>query len=321
MAQAMHAAAADRHAFGFWVYLMTDLIIFGVLFAVYFVLKANTFGGPSSNDLFSLPTALANTLVLLTSSFTCGLATLAAQRGKVNQTIAWLAVTFVLGATFLTLELSRILALCCDGRELAEERVPFRVLSRSSARTDSISPSALLWIVVAIIQLKLKGLTPARRFQTRPLHALLALSRYRLDIHFHDGLFNGNHVMHMKSSCSTSSTSSDSSLSLAAHACGGVARVGSRQFRPYGFFDQFPHRRDPYPCHRPAVRPAHLLHASRGRIRAALEAWRARLGRRHHPHRGRRLHLDHESLELQHDGIAGRHERLHPKSGRILRDQ
>src|SRR5580658_3638249 len=96
----------DKHVFGFWIYLMSDLIIFGVLFAAYAVLQGNTFGGPSGQQIFSLPTALADTLVLLTSSFTCGLAALAAQSKKANQTIAWLSVTFVLGATFLTLELS-----------------------------------------------------------------------------------------------------------------------------------------------------------------------------------------------------------------------
>src|SRR5580692_2075097 len=88
----------DNHIFGFWVYLMTDLVIFAVLFATYAVLQGNTFGGPTPSQLFSLPSALADTLVLLTSSFTCGLAMLAAERKKVNQTISWLAATFVLGA-------------------------------------------------------------------------------------------------------------------------------------------------------------------------------------------------------------------------------
>src|ERR1700733_5544127 len=84
----------DRHVFGFWIYLMSDLVIFAVLFATYAVLQGNTFGGPGPATLFSLPNALAETFVLLTSSFTCGLAALAAQRGKINQTITWLVVTF-----------------------------------------------------------------------------------------------------------------------------------------------------------------------------------------------------------------------------------
>ena len=153
-------AVADRHAFGFWVYLMTDLIIFGVLFAVYFVLQPNTFGGPSSSDLFSLPTALANTLVLLTSSFTCGLATLAAKRGKVNQVIAWLGVTFVLGATFLALELmefSRFVAVGASWQRSAFLSSFFTLVGTHGLHIAV----GLLWIVVAMVQLKVRGLTPA----------------------------------------------------------------------------------------------------------------------------------------------------------------
>ena len=61
-----------RTIFGFWVYLMTDCVVFASLFAVYAVLHKNTFGGPSGAQLFSLPYALAETMTLLFSSFTCG---------------------------------------------------------------------------------------------------------------------------------------------------------------------------------------------------------------------------------------------------------
>src|SRR5580704_13653423 len=100
-----HNATSDKTIFGFWVYLMTDLIMFAGLFATYAVLRGNTFGGPTAGELFSLQNALAETLILLTSSFTIGLAILAAHRGKKNQTLAWFGVTLVLGITFLTLEL------------------------------------------------------------------------------------------------------------------------------------------------------------------------------------------------------------------------
>src|SRR5271156_4223249 len=92
-----HKVHEDKTMFGFWVYLMTDLIMFATLFATYAVLRGNTFGGPGADTLFSLPSALAETLILLTSSFTCGLAMLAAERGKKNQVIAWLITTLVLG--------------------------------------------------------------------------------------------------------------------------------------------------------------------------------------------------------------------------------
>jgi cytochrome o ubiquinol oxidase subunit 3 len=152
-------AKTDRHIFGFWVYLMTDLIIFGVLFAVYMVLRENTFGGPSAGDLFSLPTALMNTLVLLTSSFMCGLATLAAQRGKINQVIAWLTVTFALGATFLVLELNEFSQFAAAGN--GPQRSAFLSSFFTLVGTHGLHIAVgLLWIIVAIIQLKLKGLTP-----------------------------------------------------------------------------------------------------------------------------------------------------------------
>ena len=154
------AATADRHIFGFWVYLMTDLVIFGVLFATYAVLQGNTFGGPSGGQLFSLPNALAETLILLTSSFTCGLAALAAQRGKVNQTIAWLATTFVLGATFLTLELTEFSGLVAGGNSWTRSAFLSSFFTLVGTHGLHITVG-LLWIIVAIVQVKLRGLTPS----------------------------------------------------------------------------------------------------------------------------------------------------------------
>src|SRR5712671_5906479 len=89
-------AANDRAMFGFWVYLMTDLLMFTVLFAVYAVLHDSTFGGETGRQLFSRPLALAETLILLTSSFTCGIGMIAARRANKLQTLMWFAVTFAL---------------------------------------------------------------------------------------------------------------------------------------------------------------------------------------------------------------------------------
>src|SRR4051812_36837979 len=99
------AAANDRTMFGFWVYLMTDLLMFSILFAVYSVLHNNTAGGPAGRELFSLPQALAETLILLTSSFTCGIGMIAARQAKKNQVLIWFGLTFLLGLAFLELEL------------------------------------------------------------------------------------------------------------------------------------------------------------------------------------------------------------------------
>ncbi len=108
--QAAHVAEKheedSKTLFGFWLYLMTDCVLFASLFATYAVLHNNTFGGQSAHQLFSLPYALTETLILLTSSFTCGLAVLAAQSKRKNQVISWLSVTFVLGISFLSMELT-----------------------------------------------------------------------------------------------------------------------------------------------------------------------------------------------------------------------
>jgi cytochrome o ubiquinol oxidase subunit 3 len=100
---------------GFWIYLMTDCILFASLFATYAVLHGNTFGGPGPSDLFKLPYVLVETLILLVSSFTAGLATLAAMRRDKGQVLVWYGLTFILGLAFLGMELSEFSRLVVDG--------------------------------------------------------------------------------------------------------------------------------------------------------------------------------------------------------------
>src|SRR5215469_5767059 len=86
--------AHDRALFGFWVYLMTDLIMFGVLFATFSVLRTSTFGGLPLSKLFNMPFVLQETLILLTSSFTCGLGMIAASHKEKMKTLILFALTF-----------------------------------------------------------------------------------------------------------------------------------------------------------------------------------------------------------------------------------
>src|SRR5271170_5469100 len=111
----IHLEASSKTLFGFWVYLMTDCILFATLFAAYAVLHDNTFGGPSSRDLFSLPYALTETLILLTSSFTCGMTLLAAQKNAKDSVMAWFGITFLLGICFLGMELSEFIRFVQEG--------------------------------------------------------------------------------------------------------------------------------------------------------------------------------------------------------------
>jgi cytochrome o ubiquinol oxidase subunit 3 len=114
--ETLHSHHSDTTAtFGFWIYLMTDCVLFATLFATYAVLHTSTFGGPPGRELFSLPNVLVETLLLLTSSFTCGLAMLAAERGNKQQVLAWFAVTLLLGLSFLSLELQEFSHLIAEG--------------------------------------------------------------------------------------------------------------------------------------------------------------------------------------------------------------
>jgi cytochrome o ubiquinol oxidase subunit 3 len=109
----------DRVMFGFWVYLMTDLLMFAVLFAVYAVLHENTLGGPSGRDLFSPPLALTETLLLLTSSFTAGLGMIGARRGIKKQVLTWFGITFALGLAFLSIELYEFAEFIHEGHTMS----------------------------------------------------------------------------------------------------------------------------------------------------------------------------------------------------------
>ncbi len=94
----------DKVTFGFWVYLMSDCVVFAALFATYAVLRTASFGAPGIDSLIDMPYVLAETFLLLTSSFTMGLAMLAAHAGRKMWTLAALAGTLALGLGFLTME-------------------------------------------------------------------------------------------------------------------------------------------------------------------------------------------------------------------------
>lgn len=110
-----HHQAAPKALFGFWVYLMTDCVLFATLFATYAVLHNNTSGGPGGQEVFNLRFVLVETLILLTSSFVAGLMMLAAHRSDKNMVLVWLAVTAALGIAFLVMELTEFHHLVIEG--------------------------------------------------------------------------------------------------------------------------------------------------------------------------------------------------------------
>ena len=145
-------SAQEKKMLGFWIYLMTDLVLFASLFATFAVLRSHTFGGPSGADIFNMPFVLLETMILLTSSFTAGLAILGSNKGYYKQTIFWLVVTFVLGVTFLTLELSEFSHLIADGNSW--QRSGFLSAFFILVGTHGLHiATGLLWLAVMIVRL------------------------------------------------------------------------------------------------------------------------------------------------------------------------
>lgn len=153
-----HEETYDRTVFGFWIYLMTDCILFATLFATYAVLHNNTFGGPAGRDIFSLPYALAETLVLLTSSFTCGLAMLAARKKENrNLVLGFFFITFLCGITFLALEINEFTNLVKEGNSW--QRSAFLSSFFTLVGTHGLHITCgLLWMAIMMIQVITKGL-------------------------------------------------------------------------------------------------------------------------------------------------------------------
>ncbi len=171
-----HQEVHARTLFGFWVYLMTDCILFGSLFAAYAVLHNSTYGGPSAHDLFSLPYALAETMILLASSFTCGLAMLGAHLNDRRKLLLWFGVTFLLGASFLAMEISEFTKLVQAGNSW--QRSGFLSAFFTLVGTHGLHiTTGLLWMIVLLVPVARHGLTPT---------SLKRLTCLRLFWHFLD---------------------------------------------------------------------------------------------------------------------------------------
>ncbi|WP_420332690.1 cytochrome o ubiquinol oxidase subunit III [Roseibium sp.] len=105
----------ESREFGFWVYLMTDAVIFALLFASYVVLSQNSAAGPTSRDLFDLGHTAGETALLLLSSLTFGLATIAMTSDQAGRVVQWLFVTLILGLGFLAMEMLEFHGMIAQG--------------------------------------------------------------------------------------------------------------------------------------------------------------------------------------------------------------
>lgn len=174
--EAAEAEGFEHRAFGFWLYLMSDAILFALLFATYAVLVANTAGGPSGKELFSLTNAFFETMLLLFSSITFGLASLALAAKKRSEVLVWLLVTFILGLGFVGLEIREFAGLVAV--DAGPDRSGFLSAFFTLVGTHGLHVSfGLTFIMIMMIQVALRGLTP---------HATSRLFRLGLFWHFLD---------------------------------------------------------------------------------------------------------------------------------------
>ena len=144
--------------FGFWLYLMSDLIIFATLFATFVVLGRNYANGPTGKELFDLPYLLGETLFLLFSSVTYGLVMLAVRDGRKKWVLTGLAVTFLLGLGFVSMEVNEFYGLVAAGHgpDISAFLSSFFTLVGTHGTHVTFG---LIWMVVMMGQVAVKGLT------------------------------------------------------------------------------------------------------------------------------------------------------------------
>ena len=147
---------------GFWLYLMSDCLIFAVLFATHGVLGRNYAAGPSPADLFDLNLVAINTAMLLFSSITYGFAMLQMERNARMETLVWLGITGVFGAAFLALELYEFYHLIHEGA--GPTRSAFLSSFFTLVGTHGLHVTfGMIWLITLMVQVKKHGLNPENR--------------------------------------------------------------------------------------------------------------------------------------------------------------
>ena len=162
---------------GFWIYLMSDALIFAALFATFAVLSGSYAGGPAPREIFELPLVALNTALLLLSSITFGFAVLEMNDNRVDGTRKWLIVTAVLGAAFVGVELYEFSRLIADGA--GPQRSAFLSAFFTLVSTHGLHvTTGIIWIVTMLFQVRERGLIPENKRRI----ACLSLFWHFLDI-------------------------------------------------------------------------------------------------------------------------------------------
>jgi cytochrome o ubiquinol oxidase subunit III len=151
------AASVQTTTLGFWIYLMSDCILFSALFATYAVLRNAVAGGPTGQELFHLPYVLIETLCLLVSSVTYGMVMLALKAQKRRAVMGWLMITALLGACFIGMEVREFSHMIDDGA--GPDRSAFLSSFFTLVGTHGAHVTAgLIWMLVMMIQVARTGL-------------------------------------------------------------------------------------------------------------------------------------------------------------------
>ncbi|WP_130834229.1 cytochrome o ubiquinol oxidase subunit III [[Erwinia] mediterraneensis] len=156
-----HDAGANK-IFGFWIYLMSDCIIFATLFATYAVMVNSTAGGPAGKDIFELPFVLVETALLLLSSITYGMAVISMNHDNKGAVNGWLALTFLFGLGFICMEIYEFHHLIAEG--FGPDRSGFLSGFFTLVGTHGLHvTSGLIWMLVLMYQIAKRGLTSTNR--------------------------------------------------------------------------------------------------------------------------------------------------------------
>jgi len=162
LAEEPHHPEGSSTMLGFWLYLMSDCLIFAMLFATYGVLGTSYAGGPGPKQLFELPLVAVNTAMLLFSSITYGFAMLAMTNGKARQTQAWLFVTALFGMAFISIELYEFANLIHEGA--TPQKSAFLSSFFTLVATHGLHVTfGLIWLFTLMVQIQVKGLIPANQ--------------------------------------------------------------------------------------------------------------------------------------------------------------
>src|SRR6476646_5165160 len=144
-------------AYGFWIFILSDMIMFSALFAACAVLRGNTAGGPTGAELFNLRHVFIETMCLLLSSYTCGLGALSAERRQRDRYLVFAVLTFVLGAAFLYIEVSEFAGMVSRGAGPSRSAFLsafFTLVGMHGAHVTA----GLIWLVYMTAQITAKGL-------------------------------------------------------------------------------------------------------------------------------------------------------------------